>query len=272
VFVATKSNADFVVHPRNLVIVGRRAQAKIIESYVSVSDNVYFTNAVTEIVVGEGSVLEHQRVQFESAQAFHVGAIHAHLERSSNFVSNSVSFGGGLVRNGISAVLGGEGAEATLNGLYAGIGTQLVDNHTIIDHATPHCSSHELYKGILDNRSRGVFNGKIVVRKDAQKTDAKQTNKNLILSDDAMVDTKPQLEIFANDVRCTHGATIGQLDDDAIFYLRARGIGAEKARDMLIDAFASDVIDRIGVETVRGRIGTLLRRRLEKGRTRAVAA
>jgi Fe-S cluster assembly protein SufD len=175
-----------------------------------------------------------------------------------NFTSHSVALGGILVRNEVNAVLGEEGGECTLNGLYMATGRQLVDNHTRIDHAKPHCASHELYKGILDGQSRGVFNGKIYVHPDAQKTDAKQTNKTLLLSDEAMIDTKPQLEIFADDVKCTHGATIGQLAAEAIFYLRSRGIGREEARSLLTYAFANDIISRIKVEPIRAQLEKLL--------------
>lgn len=262
-FISTDLDAEFVAYPRNLILVGKNSQATLLETYVHAATKPYFTNAVSEIVLGENAVLEHEKIQLESDRAFHIAAIHPHLDRNSNYISNSISFGGTLVRNDIVAVLDGEGAETTLNGLYVGTGDQLIDNHTTIDHAKPHCASHELYKGILDGKSRGVFNGKILVRKGAQKTDAKQTNKNLILSEFATVDTKPQLEIFANDVKCTHGATIGQLDEDAMFYLRARGIPADTARAMLIYAFASEVIDRIRVETMREELQDILHNRLE---------
>lgn len=265
-FISTGSDAEFVSHPRSLTVVGKNAQASILESYVSLSNTSYFTNTVSEIILGENAILEHDRIQFESDRAFHISTVQVQQERNSNFTSNSVAFGGLLVRNNINSVLDGEGAECTLNGLYLGTGSQLIDTHTTIDHAKPHCPSHELYKGILSGKSKGVFNGKIKVRKDAQKTDAKQTNKNLVLSDEASIDTKPQLEIFANDVKCTHGATIGQLDEDAIFYLRSRGVSLEKARDILIYAFASDVIDRIKIEPLREQLHEIIHDRLEHER------
>ena len=190
-------------------------------------------------------------MQRESLAAYHVSSTHLHLARSAVFASENVTLGGALVRNDVNAVLDGEGIHCTLNGLYLVDGRRLVDNHTTIDHAMPHCESHELYKGILDDSGRGVFNGKIFVRQDAQKTDAKQTNQVLLLSDDATIDTKPQLEIFADDVKCTHGATVGQIDAEALFYLRARGIGLEDARAMLVHAFASDIIDRVSIESLR---------------------
>jgi Fe-S cluster assembly protein SufD len=266
VFLSEGAGSKFVSFPRNLIIVGREAQAAVVEIYAGLRDNTYFTNAVTEVVLGVNALLEHEKIQLESDQAFHVSAIHVQQSRDSSYVSNNISLGGLLVRNNISAVLGGEGGEATLNGLYLGTRDHLIDNHTVVEHAEPHCDSHEMYKGILDGRSKGVFNGKIIVRKDAQKTDAKQTNKNLVLSDDATIDTKPQLEIYANDVKCTHGATIGQLDDEALFYLRSRGIDMAKARDMLLYAFASDVIDRIRIESMREWLQMKLHDLLEESR------
>ncbi len=255
---------EILSHPRNLIIAEESSQIALIETYGGLLDVPYWTNTVTEIVLAKNAVVEHDRLQLESDTAFHIGTLHVHQDRDSSFTSNAVTFGGRLVRNNITATLAGEGAEATLNGLYLGIGKQHIDNHTCIDHAVPHCPSYELYKGILAEQARGVFNGKIFVRKDAQKTDAKQTNKNLILSNEASIDTKPQLEIFANDVRCTHGATIGQLDEEALFYLRSRGIGKNKARDLLIYAFASDVLDRIRVEPLREHLHAILHKRLEQ--------
>jgi Fe-S cluster assembly protein SufD len=206
---------------------------------------------VTEVFVADEAHIDHYKVQEESGAAFHVGAMDVRLGRSSTFSSHSFSLGGRLVRNDANAALDGEGAECTLNGLYLADGDRLVDNHTMIDHAKPHCPSHEVYKGILGGRARAIFNGKIVVRQDAQKTNAKQTNRALLLSDDASINTKPQLEIFADDVKCTHGAAIGQLDEDALFYLRARGLTFFEARDMLIHAFAGEILDRVQIEPLR---------------------
>jgi Fe-S cluster assembly protein SufD len=265
-FVSTEAGVSAVSHPRNLFLLGRNSQASIVESHRSLASGVCFTNAVTEVLLGENAVLDHHHLQDERPGSYHIGATHVRQERNSNYTSHSVSLGGALVRNEIVAVLDGEGAECTLNGLYLATGKQHVDNHTVIDHAKPRCNSHELYKGILDGTARGVFNGKIVVRKDAQKTDAKQTNKNLVLSDGASIDTKPQLEIFANDVKCTHGATVGQLDDEAIFYMRSRGIGEGKARDILIDGFAGDVVDRIRIAPLRDALHDIIHRRLETER------
>jgi Fe-S cluster assembly protein SufD len=239
---------DRTTHPRNLILVGANSQVRIVERYRG--RGPYFTNAVTEIVVGENSIVEHVKLEEESPDAFHVATIQVHQSRNSNFKSHNISLGGLLVRNDVNAVLS-TGCESTLNGLYLANGKQHVDNHTAIDHAAPHAASHELYKGILDGASSAVFNGKIFVRKDAQKTDAKQTNKNLVLSENSVINTKPELQILADDVRCTHGATVGQLDEEALFYLRARGINKTDARDLLIYAFARDVIDRIGIPAVR---------------------
>ncbi|MBI1807021.1 MAG: Fe-S cluster assembly protein SufD [Ignavibacteria bacterium] len=267
VFVSTESDASFVSHPRNLIVVSRNAQVCIVEHYISVEKNSYFTNTVTEIVAGDHSVVEHTKLQSESLKAFHIGSMYVHQGPASNFTSNSISFGGVLARNNITALLDAEGCECTLNGLTLSTGQQHIDNHTTIDHAKPHCNSHELYKAILDGKSKGVFNGKIYVRKDAQKTDAKQTNKTLLLSDNATMNTKPQLEIFADDVKCTHGATVGYLDAEALFYLRSRGIDSEAARDMLTYAFASDVTDRVKIEGVREYLSGVLHARLEQGRS-----
>lgn len=265
-FVSTDVGGPAVTHPRNLFLIGRNSQVSILESHRGLAPDTFFTNGVTEILLGENAVLEYHQLQDERDRSFHVGTTQVRQERSSNFTSHSISLGGALVRNNVVAVLDGEGAECTLNGLYLATGKQHVDNHTVIDHAKPHCSSHELYKGILDGKSRGVFNGKIMVRKDAQKSDAKQTNKNLVLSDDASIDTKPQLEIFASDVKCTHGATIGQLDEEAVFYLRSRGICAGEARHILIDAFAGDVVDRIKIAAVREGLHRSIHQRLETER------
>ena len=247
----TTTASPVVSHPRTIIVVGDDSQVRVIETHAGETGDFYFTNAVTEIVGGEHSRLEHYRVQRESFAAHHVSTTHAHLERGAVFTQANVTFGGALVRNDITARLDAQEIECTLNGLYLAHGRRLVDNHTTIVHAQPHCASHELYKGMLDGHSRGVFNGKIFVRPDAQKTDAKQTNQVLLLSDNATINTKPQLEIFADDVKCTHGATVGQLDEEALFYLRARGIGHDEARAILIHAFASDIIDRVTIEPLR---------------------
>src|SRR5205085_714637 len=228
----------------------------------------YLTNAVTEISAAENAVIDHYKVQQEGPQATHIANTQIQQGRGSNFKSHYIGFGGALVRNEARVLFTDEGSEATINGLYVAAGRQHVDNHTVIDHAKAHCASHELYKGILDGKAHGVFNGKIFVRQDAQKTDAKQTNQTLLLSEGAVINTKPQLEIFADDAKCTHGATVGQLAADALFYLRTRGIGLDQARALLTYAFANDVIERIQVEPLRRRLADLLlaRQHLPAGR------
>jgi Fe-S cluster assembly protein SufD len=260
IFVSVPGNKPTMSHPRTLVVAGINSRATIVETYLSAGspDEVYFTNAVTEIALGENAVIDHTKVQTESTRAFHIAHTQIRQARSTNFSSHYIATGGGLVRNETRVLFDGEGSEATVNGLYLAGGAQHVDNFTVIDHARPHCASHELYKGILDGKAHGVFNGKIFVRQDAQKTDAKQTNQVLLLSEDATINTKPQLEIFADDVKCTHGATVGQLDTESVFYLRSRGIGLEEARGLLTYAFANDVISRIKVEAIREQLESLL--------------
>jgi Fe-S cluster assembly protein SufD len=238
-------------HPRVGVAMGEQSRACVVETYAGGHAGRYFTNAVTEISLGEEAVLDHYKLQHESEQASHVATMHVRADRGATFTSHSISLGGSLVRNDVMAALEGDGVECTLNGLYLADGQRHVDNHTTIDHARPHCGSREVYKGILADRARGVFNGKIIVRPDAQKTDAKQTNRALLLSEDAQINTKPQLEIFANDVKCTHGAAVGQLDDEAIFYLRSRGLSEPQARQILILAFLGEVVDRIPFHPIR---------------------
>ena len=263
-FISTGNEAGAISHPRNLIIAEKGSQATVLESYVSTVGASYFTNAVTELILGDGAVVEHVKFQDESRTAYHIAAIHAHLGRASNFVAHSIATGARLSRNSIRTALAGEGVECVLNGLYLTRGEQLADHHMVVEHAQPHCNSHEYYNGILDGHSKGVFHGRILVQRAAQKTDAKQTNKNLLLSDDATVDTKPQLEIYADDVKCTHGATIGQLNEESIFYLRARGIGAETARRMLIHAFAGEIIERIRHAPARDELDKLVWERLEQ--------
>jgi Fe-S cluster assembly protein SufD len=260
-FIATGEDEGAVVQSRNLVLAAPGSSVKILESYVSLGGAAQVTNAVTELVLGEGARVEHCRLQDENLRAFHIANVQAQQAKDSHWLSHSVAVGGRLARNHVNTVLGGAGAEGVLNGLYLGRGEQLIDHHTVVDHAQPHCESHEFYHGILADRSHGVFNGKIFVRKDAQKTNAKQTNRNLLLSDNAAIDTKPQLEIFADDVKCTHGATIGQLSEEALFYLQARGIGLENARRMLIRAFANDMVERIKLEPVRAALEEMLTQR-----------
>jgi Fe-S cluster assembly protein SufD len=248
VHVTVPGRAPVVSHPRTLIVVGEFARCTLVETYVGTGE--YFSNPVSEIVVGAGACVDHYKVQVESRSAFHVATLACDLARDARYSTTSISLGGSVVRND-SHVRLAQGAEATLNGLYLVEGSQHVDNQLTVDHAEPNAASHELYKGILDDAATAAFNGKIVVRKDAQKTDARQTNKNLVLSDDAVVNTKPELRILADDVRCTHGATVGQLDAEATFYLRSRGIGPDEARGMLTYAFAGDVVDRVKVPALR---------------------
>ena len=250
-YVSTGCAEPWVAHPRNLVIAAQGSQAALVEAYVGLDGGVYFNNAVTEIVAEENAHVDYVKFQKESEAAFHVATVLAYTARNAATATNSIQLGARLGREEVTTVLDGEGAEGYLYGLYVTNGQQLIDNHTAIDHAQPHCSSREFYKGILDGKSTAVFNGKILVRKDAQKTDSKQSDKNLLLSESAAINTKPQLEIFADDVRCTHGATIGQIDPEAIFYLRSRGLGLEEARSLLIEAFAGEIIDHIKFEPLR---------------------
>jgi len=251
--------------PRNLVVAGTGSQATVVETYAGLGPDRSFTNAVTEIAAGDNSVLDHYKIQDEGAGALHVGAATARLGRSSVLTSHVVSLGSALCRNDLRVLFGAEGGDCTLNGLYLASGRQHVDNHTVIDHATPHCSSREIYKGVLSGKARGVFDGKVIVRPGAQKTDSRQVNNNLLLSDDALVDTKPQLEINADDVKCAHAATIGQLDTDALFYMRARAIDLMEARGMLIRGFVNDMLDRIRIQSLRAALERTLDKRLGDG-------
>ena len=251
--------------PRALIVLEERAEAKVVEGYIGVDRGACFCNAVTEISLAADSVLEHVKLQLGSEEAFHITNTLTIQERASISKSTTMTMGGKLVRNDTNARLDGQGSESTINGLYISRGQQHIDNHTRLDHTAPNCPSHELFKGVLADKSSAVFNGKIIVRQAAQKTDSKQSNKNLLLSDDAVINTKPQLEIFADDVRCTHGATIGRIDDDALFYLRSRGIPLSEARNLLIYAFASDVIDRIRLPELREQLEALLFERFAAG-------
>ena len=263
IFVTTPEAAGSVTHPRNLVVIERGARASVIESYVSLAEGVsYWTNAVTEVVAGANSWIEHTRIQRESERAYHVGLTHVEQQRDSHYRSFTLAMGGALARHNLHARLSGENVETLMYGLYLTRGDQVVDNHTAIYHDQPNCRSWEVYKGVLDGRSRAVFNGKVFVKPEAQKTDAKQTNRNLLLSDTAKVDTKPQLEIFADDVKCTHGATVGRLDDLALFYARSRGVPAEKAQRLLTYAFAAEVTSEVVLEPVREELDRLVRERL----------
>jgi Fe-S cluster assembly protein SufD len=253
-FVSAPGERRLISQPRIFLWFGAGSEARIGESYLGANRAVYFCNAVTELVGGADAVIEHYRVQQEGDAGLHVGTVAASLDRGCQLTAHAMTLSGALVRNNLRVVLDGEGAGCVLNGLYLIDGKQHVDNFTEIEHARPRGASLELYKGILRGAGRAVFNGKIVVHKDAQKTDARQTNKNLLLSKNAVVNTKPQLEIYADDVKCSHGSTIGQLDADALFYLRSRGLGVEEARSLLSFAFASEVVGKIRIDSLRRRL------------------
>jgi len=258
VYASNANDRPVVSHPRTLIMLGAGSELSIVESYVSVNGGVYFSNAVTELVGEPDASAHHYRLQREGADAFHIGTLAASLGRGCHLTAHAITLSGALVRNDVHVSLDGEGAECVLNGLYLGADKQHIDNSTEIEHAKPRARSLELYKGILGGASHGVFNGKIVVHKDAQKSDARQTNRNLLLSGDAAVNTKPQLEIYADDVKCSHGSSIGQLDPDALFYLRSRGLGPDEARSLLSFAFASDIVGRIKVNPLRERLDDYL--------------
>lgn len=263
VYICSANETGATMQPRNLIVAETNSRVMIVESYIATSDVAYFTNAVTEIFADDNAFVEHLKFQDEAPAAFHIAAIHGEFGRASNVNIHSFALGAKLSRNSIRTKLAGEGLECILNGLYLTRDEQLADHHMVVEHAQPRCASHEYFNGILDDKSKGVFHGRILVQQIAQKTDAKQTNKNLLLSDDATADTKPQLEIYADDVKCTHGATIGQLNDESIFYLRSRGLGMDTARQMLIHAFAGEIIERIKCEPAREAVDKLVWDRLE---------
>ena len=244
-FISSASDLATMTHPHNLLIFEAESQGTVIEEYVSLGGGSMFSNSVTELIAGENATVSHYMIEREHREAFNVSTLRIQQARSANVASHSLLLGGGLVRNNVHPVLAGEGGECLINGLFVGQERQHLDNYMYVEHAQPHCSSRQFYNGILDGHAHGVFHGRIVVHKDAQKTDAKQTNRNLLLSDDAQIDTKPQLEIYADDVKCTHGATIGQIEENALFYLQSRGIDEISARRLLLLAFASECLDRM---------------------------
>ena len=263
VFAASGFEEGQTANPRNFVMVESGASVTIVEEYLGLGKSATWTNAVSEFAVGEGALVEHVKVQDELLGSFHTAGISAHLGRDCRFRSHSFALGARLSRNNIWAKLDGEGLECVLNGLYLAQGEQLADHHMVVEHAQPRCESHECFNGILDGCSRGVFHGRILVRPQAQKTDAKQTNKNLLLSEQAAVNSKPQLEIYADDVKCTHGATIGQMDEEALFYLQARGVPLSAARRMLMRAFAGEIVERIEHKAIRDRLAQAVWKRFE---------
>jgi Fe-S cluster assembly protein SufD len=262
IYLSAPGERNLATYPRTVIVAEKRSHVTVVERFLqSGGTHAYFTNAVTEIALAERAIVDHYKVQNEGQQAFHIANTQVAQAAGSNFTTHYLSLGGDLVRNEVRVRFDGEACEATVNGLYLGQGSQHSDNFTVIDHAKPRCNSHELYKGILNDKAQGVFNGKIFVRPDAQKTDAKQTNKVLLLSDGATINTKPQLEIFADDVKCTHGATVGQLDAESIFYLRSRGIGSDEARALLTFAFANDIVGRFKIESLRAELEEAVLRR-----------
>ena len=254
--------AHIASFPRVLVVAEDNSRATLIESYASTKDSKYFTNAVVEIVLKDGASLEHYKLQRESTEAFHIATTVADLGRNSRYDATTITFGAQLSRHDFHVTMDHEGAECWVDGLYLVTGSQHTDTHSVIDHRKPHCTSHQLYKGILDGKSRAVFNGKVFVRHDAQKTDAMQTNKNLLLSNEARVDTKPQLEILADDVKCAHGAAVGQIEEDELFYLETRGLHPDLARNLLTYGFAEEVIGKIKIESIRAQLDEAVLNRL----------
>lgn len=259
-FIST--GTDGMCHAKNIIVAEEGAAATVIEHHVGTDGALYFNNVVTRIFAAAGTAIVHHKLQQESREAFHVAGVHAFQQRDSRFESHSFSLGAALTRNDITTTFDAPGCEATLNGLYLADGNRHVDNHTRIDHRKPHCTSREHYRGVLDGTARAVFNGKIVVHPGAQKTSAFQANHNLLLSRDVEIDTKPELEIYADDVKCNHGATVGQLDEKQLFYLRSRGIDEAVARSLLVHAFAQELIERIRTGALRTRLEQLLLARL----------
>ncbi|RKH50836.1 Fe-S cluster assembly protein SufD [Corallococcus sp. AB050B] len=261
-FLARGGDGPVLASPRIVVVAGEGSEATLVETYAGLGTGATFTNAVTEVSLGDNASLRHFKLQTEGDSALHLGGLYSRQGRDSRFQSHAFSFGGLLARNEVHAAFAGEGGECVLNGLFVGRGTQHLDNRTDLDHAVPHCSSRELYKGVLDDRARGTFHGKIRVREDAQKTDASQQSRNLLLSEGAQVDARPQLEIFADDVKCAHGTAVGRLDDNALFYLRSRGIPKVDAERMLTQAFASELVRAVPEGPVRARVEALLAEKL----------
>lgn len=263
-FVASGGAKPLLMTPRILIKAEANSEIDVIEQYAALGEGAYFTNAVVEAHVAENAHVHHYKIQEEGYAAYHVAASYARVARSGSYSNHYFGFGARLLRNNLHLVLDDEAAECTMNGLFMPMGSQHMDHHTVIDHAKPHCNSHELYKGLLFDEARGVFSGKIIVRQDAQKTDAKQSNNNLLLSENALVDTKPQLEIWADDVKCTHGATIGRLDEDAMFYLRTRGLPKKQAHSLLAYAFASELVSHVRLDSLRQHLDDAIHRRLER--------
>ncbi|HTZ74537.1 MAG TPA: Fe-S cluster assembly protein SufD [Candidatus Aquilonibacter sp.] len=266
-FVSISESGPTMTHPRNLIVAEDESQATFVEDYVSLPsqpgvEGRLFCNTATELIAGDNAVISHYMIEREHTDAFNVSTLRIEQGRDANVASHSVLLGGGIVRNNVHPVLNGEGGDCLINGLFAGTGRQHLDNYMLVEHVKPHCGSRQFYNGILGGHAHGVFHGRIIVHKDAQKTDAKQTNRNLLLSDGAQIDTKPQLEIYADDVKCTHGATIGQIEENSLFYLRSRGIDEASARQLLLLAFASECLDRMAEGPARTHVEALIHEHL----------
>jgi len=257
-YVSAPGSAPAMDHPRNLIVVDENSEATVVEDYVSLGDGAAFSNAVTELVAGPNAIVSHYMLVREAASTYNVSTLRIQQERSSNVATHSLLLSGAILRNNVHPVLAGEGAECLINGLFMVNSGQHMDNYMLVEHAAPHCSSRQFYNGVLNGQGHGVFHGRIIVHKDAQKTDAKQTNRNLLLSDDAQIDTKPQLEIYADDVKCTHGATIGQVEENALFYLRSRGLDEAAAKHLLLLAFANECLDRMTSVQMRAYVEALV--------------
>src|ERR1700722_17578475 len=260
-FVSTGNSSEqspLMSHPRNLIVADAESEVTVVEDYISLDESVSFCNTATELVAGDGAIVSHYMLERENRQAFNISTLRMQQGRGANVSSHSVLLGGAIVRNNVNPVLAGDGGECLINGLFAGTGELHLDNYMLVEHASPHCGSRQFYNGILNDHAHGVFHGRIIVHKDAQKTDAKQTNRNLLLSDNARIDTKPQLEIYADDVKCTHGATIGQIDEVALFYLRSRGIDEASSRKLLLSAFAGECLDRMKQGAARSYVEKLI--------------
>jgi Fe-S cluster assembly protein SufD len=265
-FVIDQTKTETVVaFPRVLIAAGVNSSATIVESYAGLKDGKYLTNSVIDLTVTDGAHIQHYKVQREAPEAFHIASTTAALGANANYDTTTINFGALLSRHGIEVLMDHEGAQCSVDGLYMVDGNQHTDTHSVIDHRQPRCASHQLYKGILDGQSRAVFNGKVFVRHGAQQTDAKQTNKNLLLSPEARVDTKPQLEIFADDVKCAHGAAVGQLDQEELFYLESRGIRSTLARNLLTYGFAEEVIEKIKIDSIKRELDEAVLHRLRSG-------
>ncbi len=263
-FVSDGATSQPIYNTRNIVVVGQSAQVTVLEKFDTLGTEKSFTNAVNEIFVAENANAKYFKIENDASATYHISNVNVAQERNSRFTANTIALNGAMVRNNLDIKLNGEGCESHMNGLYVLGNKTHVDNHTVVDHIMPNCYSNELYKGIMDDKSKGVFNGKIFVREDAQKTNAFQSNKNILMTDDASVNTKPQLEIWADDVKCSHGCTTGQLDQDAMFYLQARGIRKERARAILLHAFAIDVIENLEIEAIQNYVEEIISERLEK--------